>query len=101
MSGAGLQWTLGADTVAGTPDYMEAYYGVSERQAARTAFDSYDVAGGLEAIRAHITLALPLRPRVTVASETTAMLLVGEAGGSPLVRSGGQAATQLIVTYRL
>ncbi|NBF41582.1 MAG: hypothetical protein GVY14_14330 [Spirochaetes bacterium] len=101
ISRARLQCALGADVVAGTRHYMEAYYGVSETQARRTAFDTYDAAAGLEAVRAHVTLALPLGPRVIVASETTAMLLVGTARRSPLVRSPEQGATRLIVTYRL
>jgi len=100
-SRAGLTWMLGADVVAGTRDYMQAYYGVSQRQEARTSFDSYDASAGLEAVRAQVALALPLGPRVTVTSETTAMLFVGQAGRSPVVRATKQAATQLVVTYRL
>lgn len=100
-SPARLQCVLAADVVGGTTDYMEAYYAVSEQQAGETTFGTYEAAAGPEAVRAQVTLALPLGDRVTVASETTVMSFIGQARQSPLVRATEQGATQLIVTYRL
>jgi outer membrane scaffolding protein for murein synthesis (MipA/OmpV family) len=97
----GLQYGFGADIVAATRDYMESYYGVSSKQAAETGLEAYDAGAGVEAARARLTLALPLGPRLTVATEVTVRSLLGSARRSPVVRATEQGATQLVVTYNL
>jgi outer membrane scaffolding protein for murein synthesis (MipA/OmpV family) len=100
LPGVGLQYTIGVETVGATKDYMEAYYGISEEQAADTLFDSYEAALGVESVRGGLTLVAPLANRVTVVSETSLTSFVGYARNSPIVQSTEQVVTQLLVMYQ-
>lgn len=91
------QWTVVSSLEAqyGDRKYMEAYFGVSPDEAARTAYDPYPVGGGIKAHALTVEARYRATPDWTVLGRVQAKHLVGDAGDSPIVRDRDQFSVGL------
>ena len=96
------QWRLGVG-VAGSyvnADYMQAYYGITPAQSARSGYASASVSAGLRDVRANAALTYLLSPRVSVTTAVSASSLQGDAKDSPLIRQRNAVGGLVSVLYR-
>lgn len=70
-------------------NYMNAYYGVTAAEAARTGLPAYRAGGGIHAVGAMTGLRYQLSPAVGVHGYAGYDRLVGDAAQSPVVRAFG------------
>lgn len=91
------RWTVlsSLETQYGDRRYMEAYFGISPDEAARTAYAPYEVDGGIKAHALTIEARYRATPDWTVLGRVQAKHLVGEAGDSPIVRDRDQLSVSL------
>lgn len=91
------KWTVVSSLEAqyGDRTYMEAYFGVSPDEAARTSYDPYPVGGGIKAHALTVETRYRATPAWTVLGRVQAKHLVGDAGDSPIVRDRDQISVGL------
>ena len=90
-------WTLsmGAHTTYANDDYMQTYFGVSRRDAARSGLDRYNADGGMKEVGIDLGLNWNISRRWDLRSFAQISELIGDAdASSPVVDEG--SATQFL-----
>lgn len=96
------QWRLGVGVVGtyANADYMQAYYGVTPAQSARSGYAITSASAGLRDVRANAALTYLLNPRVSVTTAVSASSLQGDAKDSPVIRQRSSVGGLVSVLYR-
>lgn len=95
---------IGPSVTWASSKFNRSYYGVDERQSARSGLASYRPSSGFESAGVSMNLITPLSRRVTLVTIASYDRLIDEAANSPRVRGPGsrnQATIGAFVTYRL
>jgi outer membrane protein len=94
-------WHLGAGAgiTLANAHYMQSYFGVSEAQAAATAYETYSVGSGARDVRANIALTYSINQKTAVTAALSASRLLGDAKGSPLTRQRTSELGVVGITY--
>ncbi|WP_119462339.1 MipA/OmpV family protein [Rhodospirillaceae bacterium SYSU D60014] len=84
-------------------NYMQAYFGITPTQAARSGRQQYDASSGFKDAGFFVMFSYALTPQWAVSSLAGYTRLLGDAADSPLVEDGGSADQfmgGLILSYR-
>lgn len=86
------QWTVVSSLEAqyGDRKYMEAYFGISPEEAARSGYAEHEVGGGVKAHALTVEARYQATPDWAVLGRVQAKHLVGDAADSPVVRDRDQ-----------
>lgn len=101
----GQRWRLGLGTEVtfASDDYMQTYFGVDARDAARSGLQRYESDAGLKDISAEATLSYNFSESWGVVGRVEYTRLVGDAADSPIIDDEGspdQAFAGLAVLFR-
>ncbi|MGE8656675.1 MAG: MipA/OmpV family protein [Achromobacter sp.] len=91
--------SLGLTGTFGDGNYMRTWYGVSDRQSARSGYRRYRPKGGLESLGLGATWALPLSKEWSWSVAAEARRLYGDAADSPIVKDRNQYSIGTMITY--
>ncbi|MCY7369428.1 MAG: MipA/OmpV family protein [Polaromonas sp.] len=96
------QWRVGLGVTGSyvNADYMQAYFGVTPTQSARSGYAITTPSAGLRDIRASAALTYLISPRVSVTTGVSASSLLGDAKDSPLLRERNAVSGLVSVLYR-
>lgn len=81
-------------------DYMQAYFGISPAQAARSQFHVFTARGGLDRAGWGVTAVYKYSERWWLEAQGTWEYMLGDAGRSPIVEDRSQFAAGVNVLYR-
>lgn len=89
---AELELKAGPFATFASQDYMDAFFGVSGREAARTGFrlDGFDADGGFKSVGVAASARYEFRPDWFLNADASYSRLVGDAGDSPIVDAGSE-----------
>ena len=90
----------GASVVFADENYMQAYFGVTPEQAARSGLARYDAGAGLKRADFSISATYMLNQNWMVRGQAGVGILVGDAADSPIVVDKVQPSGMLLVGYR-
>ncbi len=79
----------------GSSDYMQAYYGVTALQSARSGLTTFDAGAGFKSIGALFTTEYALTPDWTVLATAGYTRFLGDAASSPIVESADRLEVRL------
>lgn len=98
-----FQVTAGPRASFASSDYMQAYFGVTPLESARTGFRlaAYEPGGGFKTVGAGFTTRYEFAPQWAIRGEFLYEKIVGDAADSPIVQVGdsNQYTAKLGVTY--
>ncbi|UVK45709.1 MipA/OmpV family protein [Mesorhizobium sp. AR07] len=90
----------GASVVFADANYMQAYFGVTPEQSARSGLARYDARAGLKRADFSISATYMLNQKWMVRGQAGVGILVGDAADSPIVVDKVQPSGMLLVGYR-
>src|SRR5882757_251858 len=90
----------GASVVFADEKYMQAYFGVTPEQSARSGLARYDAGAGLKRADFSISATYMLNQNWMVRGQAGVGILVGDAADSPVVVDKVQPSGMLLVGYR-
>jgi MipA family protein len=93
---------LGAEASATFADdnYMEAYFGVDRKQAARSGYSQYEAGAGIKSIDLSASATYLINDNWVIKGQQSVGFLVGDAADSPIVKEKVQSKTTLVLGYR-
>jgi outer membrane scaffolding protein for murein synthesis (MipA/OmpV family) len=100
LDGAQDKVTVGTALQFGEGKYMQTYYGVDARQAARSGYRAFTPDGGLYGVQASATWEHQLDAHWSVTSLVGVERLRGDAAASPLVRRKTAPTAAVYAAYR-
>jgi len=89
-----------ASVVFADEKYMQAYFGVTPEQSARSGLARYDAGAGLKRADFSISATYMLNPKWMVRGQAGVGILAGDAADSPVVVDKVQPTGMLLVGYR-
>ena len=90
----------GASVVFADENYMQAYFGVTPEQSARSGLARYDAGAGLKRADFSVSATYMLNQNWMVRGQAGVGILVGDAADSPIVVDKVQPSGMLLVGYR-
>lgn len=81
-------------------DYMEAYFGISPSQAARSGHSVYDADAGFKSVGPELLVVYPLDANWSLQGTASYKRLLGDAEDSPITEDADQFSLGLGVAYR-
>ncbi|MDH4419252.1 hypothetical protein DBR12_00245 [Acidovorax sp. HMWF029] len=105
--GAGLTapvapaWRMGAGVAAtwANAAYTQSYFGVDAAQAARSGRSVYSASAGVRDVRVSVSATYAITQRASATAALSYSRLMGDAGGSPIVRDRAGVNGVLAVVY--
>ena len=94
-----LRLGLGVAATLANADYMQSYFGVTNAQATRSGYASYQPGGGLRDVRANLALTYRINAKVSATAGISNSRLAGDASESPLVRQTSTTTGLLALAY--
>ena len=96
------RFTVGAETFLqfGDGQYLESFFGVTNRQAGRSGLDRYDAGSGLYGAGVGLSAQYQLTEHWGLLSFVEYSRLVGDAADSPIVEDEGAVEVGAFVVYR-
>jgi len=91
--------SLALSGTLGDGNYMRTWYGVSDRQSAKSGYRRYNPKGGLESAALGATWTLPVSESWSWSVAAEARRLFGDAADSPIVKARNQYTIGTMVTY--
>lgn len=91
--------SLALSGTLGDGNYMRTWYGVSDRQSAKSGYRGYNPKGGLESMGLGATWTLPVSQSWSWTVAAEARRLFGDAADSPIVKDRNQYTIGTMVTY--
>ncbi|WP_040610688.1 MipA/OmpV family protein [Oceaniovalibus guishaninsula] len=83
-----MEVTLGPRVLIGSDDYADTYFGISDKEAGRSAFSAYDADGGVLSAGLELGMSYALTDDWGVEGAVTWDRLTGDAKDSPIVEAG-------------
>lgn len=99
----GVSMATGVSTVWASDDYMQSYFGISTRQAARSAYSEYDAGAGFKNAGLWYEVSYDFDENWSIGAQSRLTQLLGDAADSPIVEDEGSATqfmTGIGVSYK-
>ena len=99
-----MELTAGPRASFASKDYMQAYFGVTPGEAARSPLlSAYSAGGGFKGVGAELNARYEVSPEWAVVGKVAYEKLIGDAGDSPIVKVGdaNQWTAQIGLSYKL
>lgn len=97
-----LMFMIGPDATWASDDYMQAFYGISTKQAANSVYSKYDAGAGFKNVGLHAMAQYRITDSVSLNWISEYSKLIGDAAESPIVKDKGsdnQFFTGLMLNY--
>ncbi len=99
-SSQSFAWFAGPTVTVADQRYMNAYFGVSQRQAANTRYRPYEASAGLKSAGFGVSAAWLITPHVIIDMSTAFNRLLGSAAESPITETKYEAVVSLSAIYK-
>lgn len=93
-------WSAGGGVGFADKRYMQTYYGITDRDAARTGLSTYSPGAGLRQAQVGVGFMTALTPRWVVFGGAGLSRLLGDAAASPITKSASTNSVHLGLAYR-
>jgi outer membrane scaffolding protein for murein synthesis (MipA/OmpV family) len=93
-------FSIGPSVTWADSNYMESYFGVTDRQSRRSGLSDFDADAGIKRIDLELSGMVMIDEHWWVRGEVTFGALTGDAADSPVSQTNFQPATMWIVGYR-
>jgi len=93
-------WFLGPTVTLADSRYMNAYFGVSQEQAAHTSYHQYKASAGFKSAGLGLSADYFVTPHIIISANGACGRLLGSAANSPITRSKFDTAGSLALLYK-
>jgi outer membrane scaffolding protein for murein synthesis (MipA/OmpV family) len=95
-----FKFSIGPSVTWADSNYMESYFGVTDRQSRRSGLSEFDADAGIKRVDLEISGMYMLDEHWLVRGEVSFGALVGDAADSPVSQTNFQPSTMFLVGYR-